>query len=433
VSKPKIKRERARAIFTLLLLIAVGPAYVRGRAVFAMPMFARKLGVSCSTCHTSPPRLNETGYRFRAAGYRMPAEIGKSGEKKPFKFFDFNGVRLQARYDATHTRIGPEVTQKNNFSLYAVELYAFTGAWGKYLSSNLKATILPEKASDTEDRFRVEGNAKVTLGDRKRFFEVRGGVPYAMEGFGASDAAITNTRPYLQDNAANFNQTTFFAPSKAHQPGATFGYYQGRSAIQVIIRAGMRFDDQNPDAIGREDPFRTSSSAFKHRGVDLQLLLNRILHYNGGGVTLYYYHGNMALPILNPDGTFQPDRSFQNGFERIAFYASYPVAKRLTLLGGIQRGRDDIATGGRFTSLGAYTEAAVLVINDLTNAGVRVDWFDPARNKHRNEVYGVTTYLNLWVRDQFRFVAEYQRKEQRQVPMPNKKDHAFQLRLIFIK
>jgi hypothetical protein len=75
----------------------------------------------------------------------------------------------------------------------------------------------------------------------------------------------------------------------------------------------------------------------------------------------------------------------------------------------------------------------VPLINDLTSAGVRVDWFDPARNKNRNELYGVTTYLNLWVRDQFRFVAEYQRKEQRQAPKPNKKDHAFQLRLIFIK
>jgi hypothetical protein len=37
------------------------------------------------------------------------------------------------------------------------------------------------------------------------------------------------------------------------------------------------------------------------------------------------------------------------------------------------------------------------------------------------------------VRDQFRFVAEYQRKERRDAPAPNKKDHAFQLRLIFIK
>jgi hypothetical protein len=430
----KIDRERVRGIFTLLLLVAGGAAYARGKAVFAMPMFARRLGVSCSTCHTSPPRLNETGYQFRAAGYRMPAEIGKSGEKKPFNFFDYNGVRLQARFDATHTRTGPDATQKNKFSLYAVELYAFTGAWGKYLSSNLKATIFPEKPSNTEDHLRVEGNVKVTVGDKKRFFEVRAGVPYPMEGFGASDAAITNTRPYLQDNAANFNQTTVFTPWKVHQPGATFGYYQGRTAIQAIMRAGIRFtDDQKLDPFGGKDPFTTSSSDFNHRGADLQLLVNRILHRDGGAVTLSYYHGNAALPILNPDGTFQSNRFFQNNFERLAFYASYPVARRLTLLGGVQRGRDDIATGGRFTSLGAYTEAATPVINDLTNAGVRVDWFDPARNKNRNELYGVTTYLNLWVREQFRFVAEYQLKEQRQAPRPNKKDHAFQLRLIFIK
>lgn len=38
----------------------------------AMPMFGRKYGVSCAVCHTSPPRLNETGYKFRAAGFRFP-------------------------------------------------------------------------------------------------------------------------------------------------------------------------------------------------------------------------------------------------------------------------------------------------------------------------------------------------------------------------
>src|SRR5262245_23335889 len=242
-----MKRECVRAVVTLLLLVAA--AYVRGKAVFAMPMFARKLGVSCSTCHTSPPRLNETGYQFRAAGYRMPSEIGKSDEKERFNFFDYNGVRLQARYDATNTRIGPDATQKNKFSLYAAELYPFTGAWGKYLSSNLKATIFPEKPSDTEEHLRVEGNVKVTVGGQKRFFEVRAGAPYPMEGFGASDAAITNTRPYLQDNAANFNQTTFFAPYKAHQAATTFGYYQGRTAIQALMRGG-------------NDLFTTCPSAF---------------------------------------------------------------------------------------------------------------------------------------------------------------------------
>src|SRR2546426_5424460 len=126
-----MNRERMRALFTLSLLIAVAVVCGNGRAVFAMPMFARRLGVPCSTCHTSPPRLNETGYQFRAAGYRMPAEIGKSGEKKPFNFFDYNGIRLQARYDATRARTGPDAPNSNNFNLFAAEFYAFTGAWGK--------------------------------------------------------------------------------------------------------------------------------------------------------------------------------------------------------------------------------------------------------------------------------------------------------------
>jgi hypothetical protein len=431
----KMNRKRIRTLFTLSLLIA-GAAVCGGRQpVFAMPMFARKLGVPCSTCHTSPPRLNETGYQFRAAGYRMPAEIGKGGEKKPFDFFDYNGIRLQARYDATRARTGPDAPHNNNFNLFAAELYAFTGAWGKYLSSNIKATIYPEKSYDTEDHLRVEGNIKATVGNEKRFFEVRAGVPHPMEGFGASDTTISDTRPYLQENAANFNQTTFFTPWNFHQSGVTFGYYQGRTAVRALLLSGVRLhnDKDALEPFGRREPFTDSLPLSKHSGVDFQLLVNRILNFNGGGVTLYYYHGNMNIPIINPDGTFQPDRAFQNDFDRVAFYASYPVAKRLTLLGGVQRGRDDIALGGKFTSLGAYTEAAVPIINDITNAGVRVDYFDPARNKSRNEVYGVTTYMNLWVRDQFRFVAEYQWKERRQAPLPNKKDNVFQLRLIFIK
>jgi len=431
----KMNRKRIRTLTTLSLLF-VGAAVCGGRRqVFAMPFFARRLGVPCSTCHTSPPRLNETGYQFRAAGYRMPAEIGKDGEKKPFNFFDYNGIRLQARYDATRARTGPDAPHSNNFNLFAAELYAFTGAWGKYLSSNIKATIYPEKSYDTEDHLRVEGNIKATVGNENRFFEVRAGVPHPMEGFGASDVTITDTRPYLQENAANFNQTTFFTPWNFHQSGVTFGYYQGRTAVRALLLSGVRLhnDKDALEPFGRREPFTDSLPLSKHSGVDFQLLVNRILNFNGGGVTLYYYHGNMNIPIINPDGTFQPDNAFRNDFDRVAFYTSYPVAKRLTLLGGVQRGRDDIATGGRFTSLGAYTEAAVPIINDITHAGVRVDYFDPARNKRKNEVYGVTTYVNLWVREQFRFVVEYQRKERRQEPLPNKKDNAFQVRLIFIK
>ena len=57
----------------------------------AMPLFARKYGVPCSTCHTTIPRLNETGYKFRAAGFRLLEEIGKSEDKPNYPTEDSKG------------------------------------------------------------------------------------------------------------------------------------------------------------------------------------------------------------------------------------------------------------------------------------------------------------------------------------------------------
>lgn len=421
-------RKNSLLLSVVWITAAVLMLHAANEKASALPQFARKLGVDCATCHTSPPRLNETGYRFRAAGYRMPEEIGK-GDNKPFKFFDYNGVRLQARYDATKARTGADAPHNNNFNLFAAEFYIMMGSWGKNFSSNFKVTYYPEESYDTEEHVRVEGNLKYTVGNEKRFFEVRAGVPHPMEGFGASDTLISNTRPYIQEHPAYFNQSTFFTPWNFHQAGVTLGYYQGRTSVRALILEGIRLhgDETDLKPIGKKEPFTDTSPFFKHHGVDFQLLVNRILHHNAGAVSAYYYHGNLDLPLG------ATTRAFRNDFDRMALYASYPVAKRLTLLGGGQRGRDDMATGGRFTSLGAYAEAAVPVINELTNAGVRYDWFDPARNLKENESKGFTAYLNAWVKSQFRFVAEYQRRNIKRVRLPEKNDNAFQLRLIFIK
>ena len=42
------------------------------RTVGAVPSFARRHKLSCSTCHTVFPALNEYGRLFRAKGYRLP-------------------------------------------------------------------------------------------------------------------------------------------------------------------------------------------------------------------------------------------------------------------------------------------------------------------------------------------------------------------------
>ncbi|MFQ5748333.1 MAG: hypothetical protein ACE5H3_02615 [Planctomycetota bacterium] len=50
------------------------------------PEFARKYGISCSTCHLAVPRLNDFGRRFRANGFQMPGTIESTpvwGQKTP--------------------------------------------------------------------------------------------------------------------------------------------------------------------------------------------------------------------------------------------------------------------------------------------------------------------------------------------------------------
>src|SRR5262245_50985032 len=94
-------RPTALLIAVLWACFVVAVLRIGEKDAMGMPMFARRYGVPCSTCHTSPPRLNETGFRFRAAGYRMPEELGKPIENKNFKITDHIGFRLQPRITTT--------------------------------------------------------------------------------------------------------------------------------------------------------------------------------------------------------------------------------------------------------------------------------------------------------------------------------------------
>ncbi len=56
----------------LLLAGLVAAAGLIPQEAGAIPVFSRKYGVNCTMCHSSYPRLNDFGARFRANGYRMP-------------------------------------------------------------------------------------------------------------------------------------------------------------------------------------------------------------------------------------------------------------------------------------------------------------------------------------------------------------------------
>src|SRR5690242_7986939 len=68
-----------RLLRTILLVAPLLTLVIQGilpRPSNGLPLFARKYGVACTTCHLAFPRLNSFGMAFRQNGYRMPAAKG---------------------------------------------------------------------------------------------------------------------------------------------------------------------------------------------------------------------------------------------------------------------------------------------------------------------------------------------------------------------
>ncbi len=157
----------------------------------AMPLFARKLGVTCNVCHTTTPLLNETGYKFRAAGYRMPKDISKSAGEK-FEPGNYFSARSQARANVLGGVAGP-LTTTSSFNFTEFTLYPLTSSWGKHFGS------LAELSVSLEDFFYIENPyIRLTSGNGKKFFTPRVGIFHPGEGFGASDRPFSNARPLFQ-------------------------------------------------------------------------------------------------------------------------------------------------------------------------------------------------------------------------------------------
>ncbi len=414
---------RVAAIAGAAILFPVAP--IHPTSTQALPMFARKYGLPCSSCHTSPPRLNEAGYAFREAGFRMPEEIGSVTEE-PFDIFDYISARIQLRADEGRSKVGSQTSSKHEFLVQALEFYPFTGSWGKYFSSNIKVTFAPvgSPAVAIENAY-----AKVNNGNENRSVAGRVGIFHPYDGYGASDNPATISRPFFQTNPANFEQSTFFRTWGFDQAGAEIGLDYHRTSIRFALLNGLVLSKEDGKFVAtaaQGGPLTKPSAGPNHHGPDFQVFVNHVLHPGGGGVSFHYYHGNLALPMSGNE------KFFRNYFDRAAVYGSYPVAKRLHLFAGYQRGRDRRATGATFSSAGAFAEVSV-PIHKLTEAGVRYDWFDPALTKQDNSQRGTTAYVNVWFYSQLRIVAEYQHKATRLQPATTQKDDVFQVRIIYIK
>ena len=405
----------------------------------AMPNFARRSGTACEGCHTTIPRLNETGFQYRKAGFRMPGDIGKDAGTS---FKDTFAGRIQARADYKHRKDASPATTTTTTSkqltLLEVTLYPVSSAFGSHYASLVELSILNEDFVEIENAY-----FRYVRGTEHSFLSGRAGIMHPFEGYGASDRPYSLSRPFIQTTAANQSGSTFFTTWNFDEAGLELAYCHDRTSISGTVFNGLVL--KNNDGVFKAfqaagGDLQKPTTGFKSKdSKDVQVFLNQILKEDGSGISLYYYHGAMDLPKVSslPPANFVPDSSFANKFDRGAAYADWSIHQKLNVQGAYQVGRDhlyDVATGsssGTFKSQGWFGEVDA-PLSEYVTLGARYDMFDPSKDKSDNSKTGLTVFGNMPLNDGLQGIAEFQHIQTQRAGKDDLKDDNFQLRMIWI-
>ncbi len=389
----------------------------------AMPNFARQTGMDCTGCHTVIPKLNEVGYRWRATGFRIPADINQPPVYK--EIGEFYNFRIQSRVDFKRTTVASTSTNEFQLTNHELTFYPITGAFAKNLSAEVEVSWEPGATAEFENAY-----GRWVSGNENRFLSARLGIFHPWEGYGASDRPVSLTRPLIQTSTANHTQNTFFKLWGFDQAGLELAYNIKNTTVALTVFNGFFFEDNAIEPAQGGD-LKKSSGSKSFNDKDFQFFANQMLTSDGGGVSLSYYRGTLDLPV-DTLGNF-----FQNNLHRAALYAAYPVTGKIHLLAGGAIGFDQYydasagSTNKRFGSGGGFGEVDFFAHKNATLAG-RFDWFDPSDRKKDNEIWTVTTALNSPWNNGLQFIGEYQYKFTNRGSSPDRKEHLAQLRAIVI-
>ncbi len=397
----------------------------------AMPNFARKYNLPCSGCHAVVPRLNEFGWKFRAAGYRLPEEIGKPIAN--FNLGDYFDGRMNVSVnDVSTTSATPGSASINNFNLQfaGASLYALFGALNSHVSSEMELGFNPPSPANNGTSglsFPVSvstASVGYYTGSENSWFSTRVGIINTIQGYGASDRGISSGSA-LMTSAYAINLPAIAAGDKI-VPGYTgvgggnmgidLGYVYNRTALHAEILSGYAYDakDKPYAAVGggSAKPTGTAPSA---NSLDFMVFANQILTEDGGGVSAVYYHGtadintNTTTKTSNNDSLFWTDK-----FSRWAVYASYPIERAL-ILAGYENGMDNTWTLKSFAyaadaqSHGFFGEADY-ALTDLVGFGLRYDLVNPNTAQNNNKISQFTGFVNYNFGDGLQLIAQYSAK-----------------------
>lgn len=170
--------------FTFIFLI------VFTQSTKAVPSFARRYKLSCNTCHTVFPALNEYGRLFRAKGYRLPGsadiiageeplglgtEVEMPGAKKPLgiPFIDIPATSVAGFQVVSDYVYRPDDKVTNEFTGISSLGLIFGGAMGNRFSFFGNVALFEDGEFEGIDRLFLQYNRALGFNIRVGQFEPR--------------------------------------------------------------------------------------------------------------------------------------------------------------------------------------------------------------------------------------------------------------------
>ncbi len=402
------------------LLLAGLAVSIPVRTAEAMPNFARKYGLGCGSCHDVVPKLNEFGWKFRAAGYRMPDEIG---QKQPaFNLGDYFAGRINMSINqtsATAAASGSPTVSNFNMAFTGGSIYMVFGA------------LTPNISSESELGFSTSGTLSVSTasvgyytGTEDSWFSGRIGILNDLQGYGGSDRGWSGSP--LMNSGYPISLASYQAGDKQHPSyaglsgsnmGIDLGYVFGEAAVHAEVLNGYTYSAGKPSAAVAGRPTGVGAGQGPSANdFDYMFWANYILTDNGGGISAAYYLGTADINT-NANTTNVDSSWWQNKFSRYAVYASYPIPTANVLIeAGYEGGKDNswtlksFAYGADVSSHGYFGEADY-PITDLIGVGARYDAVTPDNsNSSIDDINVITGYLNYNMGNGLSLTASYSAK-----------------------
>jgi len=390
------------------------------RTASAMPNFARKYSLGCGSCHDVVPKLNEFGWKFRAAGYRMPDEIGKT--QPVINLGDYFAGRINFSINqasATAAAAGSPTVNNFNLAFTGGSIYAIFGALTKNISSESELGFSSSGTMDVST-----ASVGYYTGNENAWFSGRIGKINIFQGYGGSDRGwsgsplMNSGYPIsLYDYQKGDKVKPTYTGLTGSNMGIDLGYVFGEATIHAEALSGYTYSSGKPSAAIAGKPMGVGAGqAPSANAFDYMFWANYILTEDGGGISAAYYRG--SADINTNASTSNVDSSYwQNKFSRYAIYASYPIpVAKVLLLAGYEGGSDNswalktFAYGSDVKSHGYFGEADYPV-TDLIGVGARYDAVTPDNsNSGIDKINVITGYVDYNFGDGLSLTASYAAK-----------------------